>query len=175
MIQMQSYFQHSLKWPANVGWIAFLILAIAVLPGCAQRTFAEMADDMSGKNVPTVHGSELDSSAILLDAREYGEYAVSHIAGARWVGYDGFDFKSVEDIPKNQKIVVYCSVGYRSGRIVEKLGDKGFTNVYNLWGGIFDWVNTGHVVTDSTGVTRNIHPYNERWGKWLTQGNKVYE
>jgi len=113
---------------------------------------------------------------ILLDARESAEFKVSHIKNARHVGYDQFDMNSVKSINRNQKIVVYCSVGYRSEKISEKLKQAGFTDVSNLYGGIFEWVNQGNGVVDEKGnPTKKIHAYNKTWGIWLNQGEKVYD
>lgn len=152
-----------------------LLLFFVSMIGCAQGTFDEMANNMSSGNAPVIKSSELKSAMVFLDAREKDEFEVSHLEGARWIGYDHFDLSSCSDIPKDQAIVVYCSVGYRSGKIAEKLKRAGYTNVYNLWGGIFDWINSGKKVVNEKGVTKNVHPYNEKWGKWLTAGNKVYE
>ncbi len=112
---------------------------------------------------------------VLLDTRERNEYKVSHIANARYVGYDNFSLKTVKDIPKNTPIIVYCSIGARSEHIGEILLKEGFKEVYNLYGGIFNWVNLKYPLVSNKGdTTENIHPYNEDWGKWLQEGNKVY-
>jgi rhodanese-related sulfurtransferase len=79
-----------------------------------------------------------DSSTVLIDSREKREFEVSHIDNAVWVGYDTFKMKRIKHIPKDQKIVVYCSVGYRSEKIAEKLIKKGYTKVSNLYGGVFE-------------------------------------
>ncbi|WP_373516965.1 rhodanese-like domain-containing protein [Pricia sp.] len=115
--------------------------------------------------------------AILLDAREKEEYDVSHLQNAVWVGAKTFDLDSVwpkiED--KNTEIIVYCSIGVRSENIGEKLMNAGYTNVKNLYGGIFEWKNEGHAVYDSEGhETDKVHAFNKHWGKLLTEGEKVY-
>ncbi|HCQ29365.1 MAG TPA: rhodanese-like domain-containing protein, partial [Flavobacteriales bacterium] len=52
----------------------------------------------------------------------------------------------------------------------------GYKNVFNLYGGIFDWKNKGFRVVDNQGKeTEKVHPYNEKWGVWLTKGEKAYE
>lgn len=113
---------------------------------------------------------------LFLDAREWNEYKVSHILNARFVGYDQFDIAKLQAINKKQKIVVYCSVGYRSEKISEKLKEAGFMDVSNLYGGIFEWVNQGNAVVDEKGtVTENIHAYSKTWGVWLNKGVKVYD
>ncbi len=44
---------------------------------------------------------------------------------------------------KNSTIVFYCQVGGRSARAAALASANGFTNVYNLQGGIMAWVRAG--------------------------------
>jgi len=113
-------------------------------------------------------------SYILLDARERSEYSVSHISNAQWVGYDNFNISNVKNIRKDLPIVVYCSVGYRSEKIAEKLKEAGYEDVKNLYGGIFEWINKEREVCNENGPTKEIHAYNKTWGIWLKQGEKVF-
>ena len=46
--------------------------------------------------------------------------------GTSRVGFKDFDLSMVDDLPKDAIIVTYCSVGYRSERIGEKLKKAGF-------------------------------------------------
>ncbi len=124
----------------------------------------------TGVRFAAEHFSEL----VFLDAREVREYAVSHLDGAIHVGYDHFDREKIAGLDRNSRIVVYCSVGYRSEKIAEKLLVDGFKNVSNLYGGIFEWVNQGHPVYSEKGKTRQVHAYDRTWGLWLNKGEKVY-
>ncbi|MBC7921640.1 MAG: rhodanese-like domain-containing protein [Ferruginibacter sp.] len=151
---------------------------------CSQdRNFeAQVLSVLLKQSVPIVRPRQLavglasDSSLVLLDSRARREYDVSHLRGARLVGYDDFDVRRVRDLPKNAPIVVYCSVGYRSEKVGEKLVAAGYTNVRNLYGGIFAWVNEGHPVYEGNQrPTRRVHAYSRLWGKWLNKGEKVYE
>lgn len=131
-------------------------------------------------NTPYILVNEVDkevqNKTTFLDAREKEEYQVSHIENARFIGYKDVDLSGLESLPKDTPIIVYCSVGYRSGKVTKQLIDKGFTDVKNLYGGIFEWSNQGKTLVDMNGnSTQNIHPYNERWGKWVTKGVKTYE
>ena len=129
-------------------------------------------------NVPEITVDSLQkivNDVVLLDARESNEFKVSHITNARFVGYNNFNIDSVEIMDKNTPIVVYCSVGYRSGKVAEKLIEKGFLNVQNLYGGIFEWKNNNNKVVDENGVTDDVHPYSKSWGVWLKKGKKVYK
>ena len=128
-------------------------------------------------SVPEVSVVEIGNmkNIVWLDAREKEEYQVSHIANATYVGYDDFSIERLEHYEKSEKIVIYCSVGYRSEKIAEKLFKAGFSNVSNLYGGIFEWVNQGKPIVDGASQpTDNIHPFSNTWGIWLTKGNKVY-
>ena len=100
---------------------------------------------------------------------------MSHLKGAKWVGYDSFDMSTVKGIPKDQPIVVYCSIGARSQEIGKKLKLNGYSEVYNLYGGIFHWVNENNPVFHLDSIpTNKVHAYNKMWGIWLNKGEKVY-
>jgi len=113
---------------------------------------------------------------LFLDAREWNEFNVSHINNAKYVGYDNFEIEKLNQIRKDQKLIVYCSVGYRSEKVAEKLRQAGFVNVSNLYGGIFEWVNQGNPVVDvNSMLTDKVHAYSKSWGIWLDKGTKVYD
>ena len=108
---------------------------------------------------------------VILDARERAEYDVSHLPNAVFIGYNNFEKKIVDSLAKDKPIVVYCSIGYRSEKIGEKLQKLGFTKVYNLYGSIFEWVNQGNVVVDKNGQpTKKVHTYNKAWSRWVEDG-----
>ena len=118
------------------------------------------------------------SNVFLLDAREISEYNVSHIKNAIHVGYKTFNLKTVTaQIPnKNQLIIVYCSLGIRSEDIAIQLKNVGYKNIFNLYGGIFEWKNKGFNVYDKNEkITEKIHAYSNLWSKWLKKGIKVYD
>lgn len=113
--------------------------------------------------------------SILLDAREYAEFKVSHLEDAQFVGYQNFKIDSLKGLARDVKILVYCSIGYRSEKIAEKLKAEGFSDVSNLYGGIFEWVNQGNSIVNSSGKqTDRVHAYTKAWSIWLNKGNKVY-
>ncbi len=141
-----------------------------------EASFHKMLDGMYKNTIPLITVDELKKTmdVALLDTRELEEFEVSHIKGARYVGYKDFKLQSIADIPKTQTIVLYCSVGYRSERIGEMLKKAGYSNVFNLYGSIFEWVNKDNPVIDLQGnITPKIHTYNSKWGQWVWKGEKV--
>ncbi len=120
----------------------FLFLVIfsnSIYGQSGEAQFNEMVDDLLDHSVKEIFPNDVNFSEdiILLDTREKEEFDVSHLKNAEWVGYNTFRRNALEGIPKNKKIVVYCSVGYRSEKIAERLIKMGYQNVSNLYGGIF--------------------------------------
>ncbi len=106
---------------------------------------------------------------IILDTREIEEFNVSHIPGALFMGYKNWNKNLLNEIDHNKKVVLYCSIGYRSEKIGKKLKSAGFKHVYNLYGSIFAWVNAGYEVFDNQGApTPFVHGYNRSWSKWIS-------
>ncbi len=104
---------------------------------------------------------------ILLDARESEEYAVSHLRGALPVASKEEALKVLRGAPANRRIVVYCSVGYRSSELAGFLMEKGYRRVCNLEGSIFRWANEGRPVYRGRKHVRVVHPYDGYWGRLL--------
>jgi rhodanese-related sulfurtransferase len=164
--------------------LKILILSfLNTLMACGQQTYEQKLASLYKNSVPVIQPAAFEElkkeeSLVILDTRTAKEYSVSHIQNAQFIDYDRFTLSKVENIDKNQPIVVYCSVGYRSERIGEKLKEAGFTNVQNLYGGIFQWKNEDHpVVNQENIVTDSVHTYNKKWGQWLEDGKgiKVYD
>jgi rhodanese-related sulfurtransferase len=159
-------------------YILFLVISSISF---GQKKLDKLLNKWNKRNVPYMSVETLalpKTNAILLDAREQKEYDVSHIENAICVGYDKFKLKeTLAKLPedKNAKIVVYCSLGIRSETVAHKIIEAGYTNVYNLYGGIFEWKNTNFQVIDTLGnATEKVHTFNKDWSKWLKKGKKVY-
>jgi rhodanese-related sulfurtransferase len=169
------------------GWLGVLLLVLlaakvgqlALRPGppTSNGLYSLMLKGLLKQSVPFVSVKELKSEPppVLLDTRAPQEFAVSHLRGARWVGFDQFSLAAVRDLPKDTPVVVYCSVGLRSEKIGERLRQAGYTNVRNLYGGLFEWVNEGNaaVAAGDTPTTR-VHPFSPGWGVWLRRGQRAY-
>jgi rhodanese-related sulfurtransferase len=140
--------------------------------------YGAMLKTLLSHTVPEISVPEAAAEAnrfLFLDAREASEYRVSQIPGARPIGYDHFNLAALDDVSKDQPIVVYCSVGYRSEKVSEQLRQAGYQTVYNLYGGIFEWKNQGNSVVAPDGTpTERVHAYSRSWGVWLKKGKKVY-
>lgn len=157
----------------------FFILAFVISFSISgQKNLDRTLKQLNSESVPYIYVNEVKSTeqVIVLDTRKREEYDVSHIKNAVWVGYKSFEKDSVlKKLPnKNAPILVYCSIGVRSEDIGEKLLKAGYTNVKNLYGGIFEWKNQGNTVYKDNIATDSVHTFNKQWGKLLKNGTKVY-
>ena len=70
----------------------------------------------------------------LIDVREPFEYEICNLDGE--LIPMGIILKETEKISKDKTVIIHCKSGGRSGAIVNELEKIGFTNLYNLKGGI---------------------------------------
>ncbi|WP_258103760.1 rhodanese-like domain-containing protein [Marinoscillum sp. MHG1-6] len=162
-------------------WVGFNLLTLFTLTTCGQSSYDEKLESIYSFSVPLIKvdslGQLLNKKHItIFDTRSPVEFEVSHLPNATFIDYSSFSDRSFEKLPRETPIVVYCSVGYRSEKVGEYLQELGFTNICNLYGGIFEWKNNGmQVVNENNELTDSLHTYNENWSKWLLKGIKVYE
>ncbi len=73
----------------------------------------------------------------LLDVREPSEYAIANLGGQ--LCPLGQLEKWAKAYPPEARLVLHCRSGQRSARAVRQLQELGFTQVYNLEGGLLAW------------------------------------
>jgi sodium/bile acid cotransporter 7 len=168
-----------------------LILAATLLPGCqggrpageglsdAERCAAieRMADDYEKAypDVPEMSPEELaeameDDGPVVVDGREPEEIAVSRIPGA--IPLDELDREAVKE--SGRRVVVYCTIGYRSGLCARDLRDEGI-DAWNLRGSILAWAHAGEpLVTPEGEPTQRVHVYGPKWALAPSGYESVY-
>lgn len=106
-----------------------------------------------------------DTNLILIDIRQTKEQDVSMLPHA--LTTLEFAEKFRHGIPSQKRIVVYCTIGYRSGKYAETLAKQGI-KAENLEGGILAW---SYVVgpllfknlNGERAETNRIHIYDKDW------------
>ena len=136
-------------------------------PDAPQVSISGLAKDLETQSIPP----------LVIDVRDAEEYAVSHLPGA--VHAQGSKLERlVRETGAQRPVVLYCSVGYRSSHETEKLRRKGYSNVSNLEGSIFEWANAGKPLVrggpQSQIPTDAVHPFNETWGVLLDTEHRSY-
>ena len=124
--------------------------------------------------------SESGQTHVIIDCRRQDEYEVSHIPNAKHFHFQTNDESLkkllVEETTKHSNsnesdlnIVCYCSLGYRSSMLAQRiqemtkkdpdLGDKKIKS-WNLEGSIFKWANESRPMTDlNEKSTKFVHPF----------------
>lgn len=77
---------------------------------------------------------------VVVDVREDNEVATGVINGAKHIPLASLS-KQLSQLnkSKDKPILIYCRSGNRSGTACQKLSQEGFSDVYNLAGGIMSW------------------------------------
>ena len=139
-------------------WFVLKNAIRAKYPSVPRITTEQLAQWLNDKQRP---------QPVLLDIRTEAEWNVSHIPGARRVDPDASGEVAGRGIAKDAPIVTYCSVGYRSSKIANRLRAAGFTNVSNLEGSIFEWANQHRALVSGGRAVTRVHPYSTWWGRLL--------
>ena len=101
---------------------------------------------------------ERGKKPVFVDIRTPKERKVSMLPGA----ITEEEFLERADTYKNHIVVGYCTIGYRSGKLADRLRKKG-VSMLNLKGGLLAWVLAGGKVYDANGETKRIHVYGKKW------------
>jgi thioredoxin len=79
-------------------------------------------------------------TAVILDVRTPDEFSKGHLQNALNYDWNGNEFeKQIARLDKSKPVFVYCLSGGRSSAAASKMRSNGFTNVYELDGGIMKW------------------------------------
>lgn len=104
--------------------------------------------------VPSVDPAGVSADAVLLDVREPDEWQAGHIEGALHIPLADLPAR-VGELSPDDKIVVVCRSGARSGRAVGWLGQNGY-DVLNLDGGMVAWAVAGQKMVSETGEAPTV-------------------
>jgi rhodanese-related sulfurtransferase len=142
----------------KIVWSGLKLLIRRQFPQVRHISTAALADWLAQVDRP---------QPLLLDVRTEPEFAISHLQGAIHIDPDTTDFSGLQPLALDRPIVPYCSIGYRSAALSNRLQAAGYTHVTNLEGSIFQWANEGRSVYQNDRVVQQVHPFNKLWGLLL--------
>lgn len=83
----------------------------------------------------------------LIDVRTVREFSKGHLENAKNIVYQGANWdKQVASLDKDKPVYVYCAKGGRSAKCAALLEEAGFKKVFDLEGGITQWINEGKAI-----------------------------
>lgn len=128
---------HLLLW----GLVAILVLGISAVWFTSRNT-AESSSFPSEISVQEAVAKR-DSGAFILDVREPDEWNQFHVPNSTLIPLGELATR-VDEMPKNQEIVVVCRSGNRSAKGRDILRSAGFTQVTSMTGGLTQWKAAGY-------------------------------
>ena len=121
--------------------VVALAMAIGVAMVQAQTTTTHLVGAAEAKKM--IDEGKFD---LVVDVRTMEEYMgpMGHIKGAKLLPIQSLEtgMKAIEAY-KNKTVLVYCHSGGRSAKSARILQSNGFTNVFDLEGGITGWKSQG--------------------------------
>ncbi len=80
----------------------------------------------------------INAGAQLVDLRGHDAFRAGHIVNARHLPMDELEAKAGK-LDKTKPVIVYCDTGITSARAAAALVREGFTDVWQLHGGLAAW------------------------------------
>lgn len=81
---------------------------------------------------------------VVIDVRTPDEHCASCLENSLNIDFMDKSFSSaIENLDKSGKYLVYCGSGGRSLQAAKIMEKKGFSEIYNLDGGIIKWAKNG--------------------------------
>ena len=96
-----------------------------------------MQNDITVQELSEILGK--NPASTLIDVREEEEHSESNIGG-KLIPLGELEERFAE-IPQEGPVYLYCRTGRRSRVALEYLKTKGYSNCYNVAGGIMAWLN----------------------------------
>lgn len=125
----------------------FLAIIISILSACGKTEVPQGAtyevlepEDFAEKMAETTDYQ-------LVDARTPGEVASGKLTGAVAYDYKADEIeKATSELDKSKPVFIYCGSGIRSEKSAEILMKAGFTEIYDMKGGMKAWKAAGKEV-----------------------------
>lgn len=113
--------------------------------GCKESPFKGDIKVVSPKVVQTLL---IQDSIQLVDVRTLKEFKEGYIEGAQNIDFFSPTFDSdIKKLDQTKPVILYCRSGKRSAKSSKKLLKAGFSEVYDLGGGIIRWKEEGFKIT----------------------------
>jgi rhodanese-related sulfurtransferase len=124
------------------GWIVIAVVILAVVAVIIIQSAQPGETRLPAEVTVTQAATLRTEGAFVLDVRELSEWTQFHIPGATLIPLGELPNR-LNEVPKDQKIVVVCRSGNRSAQGRDILLNAGFTQVTSMSGGVTEWQAQG--------------------------------
>ncbi len=117
--------------------VAAGVVAVALLGACGgTATDIQLVSPAAAADVLEDRAPEV----VLLDVRTPDEFNEAHVPDSVNIDFYATNFAAqLDELPKDVPYVVYCRSGNRSSSTMDIMRDLGFTEVWDVDGGIIAW------------------------------------
>lgn len=145
-----------------------LVLLILVASLLVVKVKANSYSNVTISDAETMIDS--NPSLVILDVRTQSEYNEGHIRSAKLIPRPELEGR-LNELNKTDKILVYCKTGVRSAQASQILNNNGFLYVFNMVGGITEWIDKGNpVYIKYSSIQQAINNANERDTMFVSSG-----
>jgi rhodanese-related sulfurtransferase len=119
--------------------ISAVIASLLALSGCDEKQDTAKKTTVSPREV---YERRTDEKALIIDVRTPAEFKQERIEQAVNKPLDSIE-KWVNELPKDKTIYFVCRSGSRSGIAQRIAAQRGYTDAYNMAGGMIAWRREG--------------------------------
>ena len=80
---------------------------------------------------------------VLIDVGTPGDFSEGHIPGSISLPLRASFKEGIKSLAKEKTYILICPTGHRSATAAKLMMEQGFKKVYNLKGGVTDWLRNG--------------------------------
>ena len=130
--------------------ITALLISFIFLSGCddSNKSITGIINEKKYEDITVkeayslIQDNKENNNFVILDVRTPQEYASGHLENTVNIDYNSPTFQdSLASLDKNKTYLVYCQTGNRSSKAIELMKKLDFAKVFNMVGGIVEWLN----------------------------------
>jgi rhodanese-related sulfurtransferase len=112
-------------------YISLILILIVTLTGCMGGTYQDVSIE-DAKTMVT------NGEVQVIDVRTPEEFSTGHIPDAELIPLQVID-GMLDELDKDKSYLIVCRSGNRSSEASAILAENGFTQIYNMTGGMNQW------------------------------------
>lgn len=136
----------------------FSLFAVAAVTGClatqTENGVSDAGNDLPAYGVVSTQQAanmivalQDDPGFVLLDIRTSAEVEAGHLSGAAALDFRSDLFRDdLAVLDRDLVYLIYCRTGNRTGQTYQIMEELGFERVYDMGGGITQWIAAGYPV-----------------------------
>jgi len=142
----------------SIGVLTLVLVVAAAMSGCwTTQSMGEL--DVADNGMPpygvitnqqaadVILTLQDDPDFVLLDIRTPAEVEAGHISGAVSLDFYSSTFRDdLAALDRDKVYLIYCRTANRTGQAYNIMEELGFERVYDMGGGISQWIAAGHPV-----------------------------